>query len=237
MNSKSDRGAGGTPPIRSFGRRHGRTLRAGRKALLDALLPQVAVDIPAAGQTLDLAALFPRAMTDFWLEIGFGAGEHLAWQAARHPDIGMIGCEPFVNGVTSLLRRIEETELDNIRIHADDARPLIDSLPDAAIGRCFLLFPDPWPKTRHHRRRFIQPATLDALARILADDAEFRLASDDAGLIDWMLYQLRRHPAFRWTARRAEDWRTRPEDWPETRYEAKALHGRPAYLIARRIPR
>ena len=149
----------------------------------------------------------------------------------------MIGCEPFVNGVASLLRQIDEGGLDNIRIHPDDARPLIDSLPDAAIARCFLLFPDPWPKARHHRRRFVQPATLDALARVLADGAEFRLASDDAGLIDWMLFHLRRHPAFRWTAERAADWRTRPEDWPETRYESKALHGRPCYLRARRIAR
>ncbi len=227
----------GDPPIRSFGRRHGRKLRAGRRDLLDRLLPDIAVPIPDGGRQIDLERLFAQPMDAYWLEIGFGGGEHLALQAERHPRIGMIGCEPFVNGVASLLRRIDEGGLDNIRIHADDARPLIDSLPDAAIARCFLLFPDPWPKARHHRRRFVQPATLDALARVLADDAEFRLASDDAGLIDWMLFHLRRHPAFRWTAQRAADWRTRPGDWPETRYESKALHGRPCYLAARRLRR
>ncbi len=225
------------PPVRSFGRRHGRKLRAGRRALLERMLPQVAVPEPAPGATLDLATLFPRPMSAYWLEIGFGGGEHLAWQAARHREIGMIGCEPFVNGVSNLLRLIDEGGLDNVRIHPDDARPLIAALPDATIARAFLLFPDPWPKTRHHRRRFVQPESLDALARVLADGAEFRLASDDSGLIDWMLYQLRRHPAFRWTARGADDWRTRPEDWPETRYESKALHGRPCYLTARRVGR
>ena len=193
--------------------------------------------MPATGAALDPAGLFPREMRAFWLEIGFGAGEHLAWQGARHPDIGLIGCEPFVNGVSSLLKRIDEGGLDNIRIHPDDARPLIESLPEASIARCFLLFPDPWPKARHHRRRFVRLETLDSLARILTDGAEFRIASDDSGLVDWMLYQLRRHPAFRWSATRAQDWRTRPEDWPPTRYEAKALHGRPVYLTFRRIPR
>lgn len=176
-------------------------------------------------------------MAGYWLEIGFGGGEHLAWQGAQHPRIGLIGCEPFVNGVSSLLHQIEQQGLDNIRIHPDDARPLIDALPDASIDRCFLLFPDPWPKARHHRRRFVGPETLDAVARILSDGAEFRLASDDAGLVDWMLYQLRRHPAFRWTASRAADWRTRPPDWPGTRYESKALHGRPVYMTFHRHPR
>ncbi len=222
--------------IRSFGRRHGRRLRAGRRELLDRLLPTVAVPTPAAGAELDPAALFPQPMSGYWLEIGFGAGEHLAWQAAQHPDIGFIGCEPFVNGVSSLLQQIKGSRLDNVRIHPDDARPLIDMLPDASIDRCFLLFPDPWPKARHHRRRFVRPETLDALARILADGAEFRLASDDSGLVDWMLYQLRRHPAFRWTAARASDWRTRPDDWPGTRYETKALHGRPVYMTFHRRP-
>ncbi len=225
------------PPIRSFGRRHGRKLRAGRRELLDRLLPQLAVTLREPGRILDLAALFPCAMEAYWLEIGFGGGEHLAWQAERHPKIGMIGCEPFINGVSSLLRLIDERRLDNIRIHADDARPLINALPDASIARAFLLFPDPWPKARHHRRRFVQPESLDALARVLADGAEFRLASDDAGLVDWMLFQLRRHPAFEWSARCAADWRRRPADWPETRYESKALHGRPCYLTVRRARR
>lgn len=204
---------------------------------MDRLLPGLAVPTPQTGTEIDPAKLFGRAMTACWLEIGFGAGEHLAWQAAQHPEVGIIGCEPFVNGVSSLLHQIDKSGLDNIRIHPDDARPLIDALPDGSIDRCFLLFPDPWPKARHHRRRFVGPETLDAVARILSDGAEFRLASDDSGLVDWMLYQLRRHPAFRWAASRAADWRTRPPDWPGTRYESKALHGRPVYMTFHRRPR
>lgn len=232
----------GDPPqrqalIRSFGRRHGRKLRPGRRALLERLLPDVAVTMPPSGGDLDPALMFSDPMAAYWLEIGFGAGEHLAWQAAQHSEIGMIGCEPFVNGVSSLLSLIDQSGLDNIRIHPDDARPLIDALPDRSIGCCFLLFPDPWPKARHHRRRFVQPDSLDAVARILADNAEFRVASDDPGLVDWILYHLRRHKAFRWTAKCAADWRSAPPGWPPTRYEAKALHGRPVYLTFRRVSR
>lgn len=204
---------------------------------MDRLLPVLAVPFPSGGGEIDPATLFPRAVTAVWLEIGFGAGEHLAWQAAQHPDIGFIGCEPFVNGVARLVHLIDEGGLGNVRIHPDDALPLIDVLPDASIDRCFLLFPDPWPKARHHRRRFVRPDTLDTLARILADNAEFRLATDDPGLVDWILSHLRRHEAFRWTAERAADWRTRPPDWPKTRYEAKALHGQPVYMTFRRIAR
>jgi len=204
---------------------------------MDRLLPKLAVPLPSAGGELDPTALFPRAMNAYWLEIGFGAGEHIAWQAARHPEIGIIGCEPFVNGVASLLHLIGNGGLENIRIHPDDAGPLIDALPDGSIDRCFLLFPDPWPKTRHHRRRFVRPESLDILARILTDNAELRLASDDPGLVDWMLFHLRRHQAFLWDAGCAADWRNRPADWPETRYEAKALHGRPVYMTFHRVPR
>ena len=134
MIAQDERQAPGAP-IRSFGRRKGRRLRPGRRGLLDRLLPEIAVPLTPPGSTLDPAALFPPGKTAFWLEVGFGAGEHLAWQAAHHPDIGLIGCEPFVNGVSSLLHRIEEGGLDNIRIHPDDARPLIDALPDASIDR------------------------------------------------------------------------------------------------------
>lgn len=215
---------------RLYGRRQGRKLRTGQAALLDEVLPRLRIALPDPPATLDPAALFPRPVDDLWLEIGFGGGEHLSWQADRNRNVGLIGCEPFINGISTLLRDVEALGLDNVRIHPDDARPLIEALPDGSVGRAFLLFADPWPKARHHKRRFIQPDTLDALARIMRGGAELRLASDNPGLVDWMLFHTRRHPAFRWTAERPADWRTRPADWPATRYEKKRLHGVPAFL-------
>ena len=214
-----------------YGRRRGRRLRPGRQGLMAELLPRLEVSLPAAGP-LDPRRLFDRAVADVWLEVGFGAGEHLAAQARAHPDIGFIGCEPFVNGVASLIAIVAAERLENLRIHPDDARPLIDALGDATIGRLFVLFPDPWPKVRHLKRRFILPETLDACARILRDGAEFRLATDHPGYCRWMLDHLRRHGAFTWLARTPHDWRDRPEDWPETRYEAKtrAQGAHPVFL-------
>lgn len=222
------------PWQRSYGRRKGRRLRAGQEALLDTLLPRLSVPLPETPGTLDWRGLFPRPVRDLWLEVGFGAGEHLAWQARHNPDVGLIGCEPYVNGLPPLLRRIEEDGLDTIRLHPGDAREVMAALPDACLGRCFVLFADPWPKARHHKRRFIGPETLDMLARLLRDEGELRLASDNPGLIDWILVQCRRHPDFVWTAERAADWRCRPGDWPPTRYEEKAMHGVPAFLRFRR---
>lgn len=205
------------------GRRKGRTLRAGRQRLLEELLPQIRVDLTE--DRIDPAALFEPPAPDVWLEVGFGGGEHLAEQARAHPDVGMIGCEPFVNGVARLLSEIDRDGLDNIRIHADDARDLIDRLADASIGRAFVLFADPWPKVRHNRRRFIGPENLDRLARVMKDGAELRLASDQMPLIRWMLFHTINHPDFEWAARGPQDWRSRPDDWPPTRYEAKAVGG------------
>jgi len=223
---------------RVYGRRAGRRLRPGRQALLDELLPKLRLEPPTSGW-LEPAQLFPRAADDLWVEIGFGGGEHLAWQAAHHPQIGFIGAEPFVNGVARLLGYVADRQLDNVRIVDDDVRPVLDALPDACVGRLFVLFPDPWPKRRHHRRRIVGPETLDGLARILKDGAELRAASDDAGHVAWMLRHVRGHADFEWTARRPGDWRRRPDDWPPTRYEAKAqAAGRPpTYLCFRRRPR
>jgi len=173
-------------------------------------------------------------LDDIWLEIGFGAGEHLLWQAQQNPRTGLIGAEPYEGGVAKLLARLTGTE--NIRIHEGDAREIIEALPDASIGRAFILFPDPWPKTRHHKRRFVQTQTLDTLARVLAPGAELRFASDDAGYVAWTLERLIAHPAFAWTAERASDWTARGADWPQTRYEAKALHGPPVFLRFVRRP-
>ena len=170
------------------------------------------------------------SVDDVWLEVGFGAGEHLHWQAINHPRVGLIGAEPFVNGVAKLLSKIEEEPAPNIRLYMDDARDIISALPDASLGRVFVLFPDPWPKLRHHKRRFLQTEMLDQLARVMKPDAELRFGSDDAPLLEFTLEILMAHPAFRWTAGRAADWHTRPADWPQTRYEAKQLHGIPAFL-------
>jgi tRNA (guanine-N7-)-methyltransferase len=204
-----------------YGRR-GRSLRPGQRALIQHLLPALAIDLPPAGGRIDPERLFEPPKRDVWLEIGFGAGEHLAWQACAHPDVGMIACEPFVTGIAGLLRRVRDDGLSNVRIFTDDARILLAALPEESVGRAFVLFPDPWPKKRHHKRRMIAPRTLDAFAAALKDGAELRMASDDAPYVRWMLEHTLAHPGFEWLARTARDWRERPEDWPETRYEVKA---------------
>jgi len=167
---------------------------------------------------------------ELWLEVGFGAGEHLFWQAEHNPHVALIGAEPYEGGVAKLLSKLDRAPLANIRIHEGDAREVIDAVPDGRLGRVFILFPDPWPKTRHHKRRFVQMETLDALARAMRPGAELRFASDDAGYVAWTLERLVAHPAFAWTAERMTDWTARPADWPQTRYEAKALHGPPVFL-------
>jgi tRNA (guanine-N7-)-methyltransferase len=209
------------PDRRIYGRRRGRKLRAGRKQLCNELLPQLAFALSEPG-LLDPAVLFPTSPTAVWIEIGFGAGEHLAWQAAEHPDIGFIGCEVFENGIARLVGEIARRGLANIRIFADDARLLLDRLMPGSVGRVFILFPDPWPKERHHKRRIVAPATLDRLGAIMSPGAELRLATDDPGYCDWMLERLTAHPDFVWEKRAAADRRRRPTDWPATRYELKA---------------
>ncbi|MBL6935833.1 MAG: tRNA (guanosine(46)-N7)-methyltransferase TrmB [Alphaproteobacteria bacterium] len=221
-----------------YGRRHGRPLRPGRRDLIETLLPQLSITLPDQG-VFDPATLFPDPPAETWLEIGFGGGEHLAAQAGSHPETGFIGCEPFINGMASLLAKIKKEGLTNIRVFSDDARSLMDCLVEACLGRVFILFPDPWPKKRHAKRRLISPRTVDALAHTMKDNAELRLASDDPEYIRSMLEHLRRHEAFQWLAERPAHWRQRTPDWPATRYEAKALQaGRScAYLRFRRRPR
>jgi tRNA (guanine-N7-)-methyltransferase len=174
-----------------------------------------------------------------WLEVGFGAGEHLAAQAERHREISFIGCEVFENGIVQMLRQMERLRLDNVRLFADDARLLMEALPSASVDRVFILFPDPWPKRRHAKRRILSRETLDALAVIMRDGAELRLATDDRNYLCWILEQVTDHSAFEWLARRPSDWRERPEDWPLTRYEKKArAAGRaPFFLRSRRRAR
>jgi tRNA (guanine-N7-)-methyltransferase len=222
------------PTRKFYGRRKGKAMTKRRQGLIETLLPKLALDLPD-NDTVDPSQFFEHKAKDIWLEIGFGDGEHLALQAESHPDTGFIGCEPFMNGVAGLLCEVEERRLDNIRLWADDARDLMDALPVGCLGRCFLLHPDPWPKTRHHKRRFIQDSTVKTLARLLKPGAELRIATDDADLCDWMLYHVEKSPSFEWQAEKAEDWRTPPADWPVTRYGEKQLAGIPVYMTFLRV--
>jgi len=158
-----------------------------------------------------------------WLEIGFGGGEHMAAQAARRSDVLVIGAEPFQNGVASALRHIDEQALGNVRVHDGDARDLMARLPDACLDRAYILFPDPWPKARHNKRRIIQAETVAELARLLKPGGRLRFASDWADYVDWTLERFVMSPAFRWTAGQAADWRIPPADHITTRYEEKRL--------------
>ena len=226
---------------RVYGRRLGYRLRPGRQALLDRALPGLRIALPDDEQTrLELNGLFPAPVRDLWLEIGFGAGEHLAYQVRTNPDVGFIGCEPFVQGVAGLLRHLEaDGTSGRVRIFPDDARLLLDRLPDASIGRLFVLFPDPWPKKRHHKRRLIDAETLAGFVRILKDGTEFRWASDDMDYVEWTLERVAASGAFSGPEQRSGDWPSQPADWPETRYEQKArAAGRaPVFLRYVRIPR
>ncbi len=221
-------------PRTIYGRRRGKPLRVGRREVLERLLPQLQL-IPADYKdgTLDPRGLFKPDIRAVWLEIGFGAGEHLAAMAQAHPDIGFIGCEPFINGVARLLSVIDQQGLDNIRIVADDAGLLLDCLTAGSIERAFLLFPDPWPKRRHNKRRFVGAKNITALARILADGAHWRIATDHMDYCRWILAHLGAAPRFEWSARRPGDWRLRPDDWPATRYEGKGIEaGRPPVFLS-----
>ncbi|HJM49959.1 MAG TPA: tRNA (guanosine(46)-N7)-methyltransferase TrmB [Alphaproteobacteria bacterium] len=206
---------------RTYGRRRGHRLRPARQALVDKLLPRLSVGLPATG-VLDAERLKDGAR-ELWLEIGFGAGEHLASLAGRHPEVRFIGCEPFLNGVASLLAQVNEQGLENILLVHGDARPLLAALPEACLSRVIFLFADPWPKKRHHKRRFVCRENLDAIARVLVAGGDFRFASDHGEYVRWTLARVLRHGAFAWPARSVADWNRRPADWPATRYEAKAL--------------
>ena len=212
------------------GRRKGKKLRSYQAGLFETLLPQIAVDFERPVD--NPAALFQPATKEVWLEIGFGGGEHLAMQAGLHPDIGFIGCEPFVNGVAKILADIDNRALANVRLHADDAGLLIDKLPDASIARIYLLYPDPWPKRRQRKRRFASAVMIECLARILQPDAELRFATDIDDYAGWVLARVLRSTHFSWNARESADWLVPWAGWPGTRYEAKAFAEgrRPAYF-------
>jgi len=218
-----------------FGRRKGHPLRPHQAGLFETLLPRLAVDLSKPAQ--DLATLFPHPVDDLRLEIGFGGAEHLIAQARDNPRVGFIGCEPFVNGMAKALGAIDAQKIENIRLHHADAVDLLDWLPAASLGRVDLLYPDPWPKRRHWKRRFVSAANIARLARVLRPGGEFRFATDWANYAEWTLLRLTSAREFSWTAARADDWR---KPWPgftQTRYEAKAIReGRvPCYLVFRRV--
>ena len=214
------------PPLRSYGRLKSRPIKPRQAALVDARLPGLRVPVGPVAPDM----LMPGARAT-WLEIGFGGGEHMAGQAARAPDVLILGAEPFQNGVASAVRHIEEQALGNVRLHDGDVRDLITWLPDASLARVFILFPDPWPKVRHHKRRLIQADTVAELARVLASGGRLRFASDWADYIDGALERFEANPAFTWTAAGPDDWRKPPADHITTRYEEKRLGDcAPAFL-------
>ena len=218
-----------------FGRRIGHPLRARQAELFSSLLPRLALDLSAPAPN-DLASLFPTLVEGVRLEVGFGGAEHLIAQAQAHPHTGFIGCEPFVNGMAKALVAIDELGLANIRLHHGDAVELLAWLPPHGLSRVDLLYPDPWPKRRHWKRRFVSDANVPALARVLLTGGEFRFATDWANYAEWTLLRLLRSRDFSWTANRADDWRKPWLGYSQTRYEAKAVReGRaPTYLIFRR---
>ena len=206
------------PPLRTYGRIKTRTLKPRQAGLIDALLPRLGV--PEG--PFDPRGLKPDA-AEVWLEIGFGGGEHLAAQAARRPDVLAIGVEPFLNGVASALRHIDDAGLANVRIVQGDARDIVGRLLDASLERIFILFPDPWPKTRHHKRRLMQPDFIGDLARVARPGARLGFATDWRDYAAWTLERMAASPDWTWTAQPASDWRAPPPDHVTTRYEQKAL--------------
>ena len=218
-----------------FGRRKGHPLRARQIALFDTLLPRIALDL-AQPAPADLRALFARPLDDVRLEIGFGGAEHLIAQASANPRSGFIGSDGFLNATAKALVAIDDHALGNIRLHAGDASALLDWLPAGALSRIDLLYPDPWPKRRHWKRRFVQDDSLKRLARILKSGGELRFATDIADYAAYALARVLRSPDFVWTAEQASDWRKAWADFAGTRYEAKAKReGRtPAYFIFRK---
>ncbi|WP_099826264.1 tRNA (guanine(46)-N(7))-methyltransferase TrmB [Oceaniglobus indicus] len=228
----------GAPWRNFYGRFKGKTLRDSQKAYLDedlaALSPgPVGWDVNPERTPLEPGAILGGR--PLWLEIGFGGGEHLVHLAARNPDTGIIGCEPFINGVAMLLGKIRAAGTDNIAVHPGDVRDLFDVMPDASITRAYLLYPDPWPKARHHRRRFVTPEHLAPLARVMAPGALFHVATDIPDYVRQTLEEVPRH-GFQWLAQGARDWREPWDGWLSTRYEQKALreNRRPHYLVFKR---
>ena len=220
-----------------YGRRKGRKLRQGRRAQIQEKLPRVLIPICPWEEPLDPRTLFYPRVKDVWMEIGFGAGEHLAYHASTNPDIGFLGIEPFINGVASLLSKMERQDLNNVRLLNDDVRLLLCNLASNSLGRVFILFPDPWPKKKHRRRRLFSNALLDKLSQQMRPQAELRFASDNMCYIRDVLEVVSNRNDFNWEPRRSKDWKIPPTDAIVTRYESKARKvGQPCvYLSFRKV--
>lgn len=220
-----------THELRSFGRKRGRGLSARQQRLLAEVLPRVEINLNSP-PVADARTLFASPCREVWLEIGFGGGEHLLWQAAENTNVGFLGCEPFEEGIVKVISAIDVKGIGNVLLYADDARNLLRWLPEASIGRAFILFPDPWPKRKHVKRRLFSVATLRLLARVMKPGAELRLATDIGDYARTSLLAATKCPEFRWLADGPQSWRIRAPDWPSTRYEAKALReGRRCYFF------
>jgi tRNA (guanine-N7-)-methyltransferase len=220
-----------------YGRRKGYSLSQFRVKLINELLPKLSINLDKPG--LITPSLLFNKNEDIWLEIGFGAGEHLLAQAERYPNIGFIGCDPYINGVARLLSGIKQKSVNNILLHHDDARSLIEKLAPGSISKVFILFSDPWPKKRHNRRRFINYENLDALSRVMKNHADIRFATDNMSFVRWALNMFHHHPDFDWLVDGPEDWRNRYVDSIPTRYEKKAIERGQSciYLTFRRCAR
>jgi len=223
---------------RLWGRRVGRPLKKDRLDALDNILPVVAIpkDKITVARNLDPAALFSKPFREFWFEIGFGNGEHLAALKNNYLDVGFIGAEPFVNGMANLLKDLTDKPLDNIRVFMDDAMLVVRSLTDSSLERIYILNPDPWPKVRHHKRRIVSQNNLTEFARVLKPGGRLVLATDVDALAEWMVTESMNHPAFEWTANSAKDWQTPPSEWIETRYAFKGKQAgrRQTFLVFRK---
>lgn len=214
-----------------FGRRRGKTIRPQQAAALESGFSTYRLDLTAAPPA-DLRGLFEADVRAIHLEIGFGGGEHLLHRATAAPETGFVGVEPFVNGMAKMMMAVRERPLANFRVYDDDATRLLDWLPQASLDGIDLLYPDPWPKKKHWKRRFVSPVNLDRFARVLKSGGTFRFASDIDSYVNWTLLHCRAHDAFVWQAEEAADWQRPYAGWPGTRYEAKAIREgrRPAYL-------
>lgn len=217
--------------LRSYGRRRGRKRSARQQNIFEDGLAQWGVPVTGPGLAESAAHLLTPDRP-LWLEIGFGGGEHLIWQARHNPDVLIIGAEPFEDGVVKVLTAIEEQDLTNIRVFPGDVRDLLRALPPASLAKGFILFPDPWPKSRHAKRRLVSADLLDQLDSTLVDGAELRIGTDSAAYACDILQRVQHHSRFFWPVNRPGDWRLRPQSWPQTRYEQKALNaGRRSYFF------
>ena len=220
------------PQRRLYGRRQTRPLKEGQHSALKEFLPSLKIDIAQASSLIEPHSLFSQHYEEIWLEVGFGSGEHLLEQAEENPLKGFIGCEPYMNGAANFLKKFSTKALSNIRLFMDDALLLLKQLESSSLSRVFILFPDPWPKKRHHRRRFIQKDTLDELHRVLKQKGSVYIATDHADYLEWILLNFQEDHRFT-PLRTQENIFEKPAKWPQTRYEQKAALAcrKSAYMI------